>query len=250
MYDFFYLFKGKKKNFISLYPNWWFCFPASKTHKLILLCPWAGCWSGTAWEGKLHFLYNFTPKLIANTPHQLLESPCLHLQPQERIPGTHNIPESSWGCRDAQTKVSGWPELSSLGWNSYRVRGVLKKSQEFTSQISIPVIIVCCSFNGLPDFPKMRPIIFADIFHHNLPKLINPHFPTKPTIHLPLLLKGSLSIFIWNYDFYFQGPSFVFLGVFLSGNYFNLILDVKTLTFNKTFPKGGKLCCFIQFAKV
>lgn len=135
MYDFFYLFKGKKKNFISLYPNWWFCFPASKTHKLILLCPWAGCWSGTAWEGKLHFLYNFTPKLIANTPHQLLESPCLHLQPQERIPGTHNIPESSWGCRDAQTKVSGWPELSSLGWNSYRVRGVLKNRRNLQAKL-------------------------------------------------------------------------------------------------------------------
>lgn len=121
-------------------------------------------------------------------------SPCLHLEPQERLPGAqkdsqHPFPHKNLAGDAEMHKQKALDDLNYLLLAGICTGlGSVKKPQEFTSQITIPVIIVCSSFNGLPDLPKMRAIIFTDIFHHNLPKLINPHFPTKAATHLPQLL--------------------------------------------------------------
>lgn len=136
----FYLFLSQNQSTYILFISLWIIFTSLKAKRKIffpcaltghsssaflpqkltqiLLCSWAGCWPGTAWV-KLHFLCFFTPKLIVNTPHQLLISPCLHFEPQERLGGIHKIhwhPRTFLGmqrCADKRLCMT-WIILSGL----------------------------------------------------------------------------------------------------------------------------------------
>lgn len=91
-------------------------FLPQKLSQLILLCTWV--W---VWHCKLHFLSYFTPKLIVNTPHQLLICPCLHLELQRD--SHHPFPHRIFlRCTNKRLWVI-WI-LSWLGFT--QVQGVLK----------------------------------------------------------------------------------------------------------------------------